>query len=205
MLPFSVLLLFALTFSVASSQEGLAILVVGASGDLAKKKIYPSLLQLYKDGLLPDDTIIWGYARTAMAHVDLRKRLRPHLLVAVQNADSPLEITIVVDRFLEICFYTKGNSYGDISAYRNVVEQISEHERSFPTKIHHNRLFYLAIPPNVFGETGMVRFLLHISLERASSDTDLCLVLTHKKITSLPFLGIETHGHDDSRVDPPRH
>jgi glucose-6-phosphate 1-dehydrogenase len=134
---------------VSSSQEGLAIVVVGASGDLAKKKTYPSLLQLYKDGLLPDDTIIWGFARTVMTHVELRKRLRPHLV-----NDSPQE---VVDRFLEICFYTQGKSYGDLSAYRKVVEYISEHEQSLPTKIHHNRLFYLAIPPNVFGETGMVR------------------------------------------------
>jgi len=43
----------------------LAVCVVGASGDLAKKKTFPSLLNLYDDNLLPKNTIIWGYARSS--------------------------------------------------------------------------------------------------------------------------------------------
>ena len=37
--------------------------VFGASGDLAKKKIYPTLWSLFKEGLLPKNTTIVGYAR----------------------------------------------------------------------------------------------------------------------------------------------
>jgi glucose-6-phosphate 1-dehydrogenase len=41
--------------------EALTIVVLGASGDLAKKKIYPVLWALYRDGLMPEQTRIVGY------------------------------------------------------------------------------------------------------------------------------------------------
>jgi len=59
--------------------SGLVVVVVGASGDLAKKKTYPALLSLYDDNLLPNDTVVWGYARSAMTHEELRDRIRPFL------------------------------------------------------------------------------------------------------------------------------
>ncbi len=40
--------------------------VMGASGDLAKKKIYPTLWFLHRDGLIPEDTIFVGYARSEL-------------------------------------------------------------------------------------------------------------------------------------------
>ena len=68
-----------IAIAIAFPQAGLAIVVVGASGDLAKKKTFPSLLRLYCDNFLPEDTIIWGFARTSMAHYDLRDEIRPFL------------------------------------------------------------------------------------------------------------------------------
>ena len=43
--------------------EGLSVIVLGASGDLAKKKTYPSLLDLFDMGHLPSKCKIVGYAR----------------------------------------------------------------------------------------------------------------------------------------------
>ncbi|CAH8349758.1 unnamed protein product [Eruca vesicaria subsp. sativa] len=40
--------------------------VVGASGDLAKKKIFPALFALYYEGCLPEHFTIYGYARRKM-------------------------------------------------------------------------------------------------------------------------------------------
>lgn len=36
------------------TQSSLTVVVVGASGDLAKKKIFPALFALFYEGLLPD-------------------------------------------------------------------------------------------------------------------------------------------------------
>lgn len=128
--------------------EGLCIVVVGASGDLAKKKTYPSLFNLYRDGLLPENTIIWGYARSSKTHEGLRTHLRPHLVGSDEKDDSS-----IVDSFLSACFYHSGKSYGDIHAFTQMMKQINGQEDK-RGKGSHNRLFYLAIPPNVFGETG---------------------------------------------------
>lgn len=129
-------------------KAGLTIVVIGASGDLAKKKTYPSLLHLYDDSLLPEDTVIWGYARSKMSHEDLRKKLRPYL---EKTSCSPKVIT----DFLSRCFYKSGQWYGDIEAFTELNKEITSNENKLFDKLEHNRLFYFAIPPNVFEETGV--------------------------------------------------
>jgi glucose-6-phosphate 1-dehydrogenase len=130
----------------------LAVVVIGASGDLAKKKTYPSLLDLYDDNLLPKNTIIYGYARSKMSNDELRDRLRPFLLSSTDHAPA------VIERFLQRCVYQGGSSYGDIDAFQQLNGSMGEFETAqqaaAPSVIKHfNRLFYFAIPPNVFGET----------------------------------------------------
>jgi glucose-6-phosphate 1-dehydrogenase len=115
---------------------------VGASGDLAKKKTYPSLLNLFEDNLLPDYTEIWGYARSVKTHQELRDHLYPHL---VKTGASE----IVVKAFLEKCFYHSGRSYGDEEAYTEMIANIAKYEAQSPSAAG-NRLFYLAVPPNVY-------------------------------------------------------
>jgi glucose-6-phosphate 1-dehydrogenase len=46
-------------------KEETVIVVLGASGDLAKKKTFPALFALYSQGHLPKDVHIVGYARTS--------------------------------------------------------------------------------------------------------------------------------------------
>ena len=44
--------------------QAVTIVVIGASGDLAKKKTYPALFNLFELDLLPKYTRIVGYARS---------------------------------------------------------------------------------------------------------------------------------------------
>ena len=66
--------------------DGLSIVVIGASGDLAKKKTYPALFELYLSEFLPKHTRIAGYARSELSDEDLRKKLRPFLLEKTPGA-----------------------------------------------------------------------------------------------------------------------
>jgi len=68
-------------------QENLAIVVVGASGDLAKKKTYPSLFNLWLSNLLPKNCVIYGYARSYMTNEAFRKKILPYL---AKNGDEQL-------------------------------------------------------------------------------------------------------------------
>lgn len=84
-------------------QQVLSIVVVGASGDLAKKKTYPSLLKLYEENLLSKEVIIFGYARSSKSHEELRRHLHPHLIKTGTSEH-------IVDSFLERCFYFSGKT-----------------------------------------------------------------------------------------------
>ncbi|EGD81534.1 glucose-6-phosphate dehydrogenase isoform B [Salpingoeca rosetta] len=58
----------------------LSIVVLGASGDLAKKKIYPVLWSLFKHDLIDKaNTMFAGYARSKLSHDDLVGRIKPFL------------------------------------------------------------------------------------------------------------------------------
>jgi glucose-6-phosphate 1-dehydrogenase len=51
--------------------------VLGASGDLAKKKIYPVLWALFRDNLLPENTRFVGYSRSKITVQDIRDSSAP--------------------------------------------------------------------------------------------------------------------------------
>ena len=51
--------------------------VFGASGDLAKKKIYPTLWAIYKSNLLPANTRFIGYSRSKISVADIREKCKP--------------------------------------------------------------------------------------------------------------------------------
>jgi glucose-6-phosphate 1-dehydrogenase len=118
--------------------------VVGASGDLAKKKTYPALFSLYKHGLLPTTCPIVGYARTPMTVEELRSRLKVGLKVS-----NSLE-NHLVDSFLSQCYYVSGQ-YDVASDFHRLNQEIQQLEHQFSNGSSvRNRVFYLAIPPSVF-------------------------------------------------------
>ena len=67
----------------ATDDASHVFVVFGASGDLAKKKIYPTLWNLFKDNLLPKESRIVGYARSKISVDDIRKKCQPWLKVRV--------------------------------------------------------------------------------------------------------------------------
>ena len=68
------------------STDGLSIVVIGASGDLAKKKTYPALMELYLSNFLPKHANIVGFARSDLTDDALRNKLRPFLLKKTPGA-----------------------------------------------------------------------------------------------------------------------
>ena len=130
------------------NDASLCVVVIGASGDLAKKKTYPSLLNLYVDNLMPKNTRIFGFARSNLTDDDLRERLRPFLKKSKHSEEN-------IESFLKQCFYHGGESYGDVEAFKSLNTSMEEFEKENSGVKQQNRLFYFAIPPNVFGETAV--------------------------------------------------
>ncbi|KAK7069767.1 glucose-6-phosphate 1-dehydrogenase [Halocaridina rubra] len=76
--------------------------VFGASGDLAKKKIYPTLWWLYKDNLLPMNLVIVGYARSDLSVTKIKEKCAPFVKVTDAEQDA-------YEHFWSINHYFKGS------------------------------------------------------------------------------------------------
>ncbi|XP_050527221.1 glucose-6-phosphate 1-dehydrogenase [Daktulosphaira vitifoliae] len=117
------------------------IVVMGASGDLAKKKIYPTLWMLFRDSLIPEKTYIYGYSRSKLTMDQIKANCTPYLKCSEHEKDRLAD-------FWSYNFYVSG-SYDAVSDYQNLSNKLASHESSGPS----NRLFYLAIPPSLFEQT----------------------------------------------------
>ncbi|MFA6815710.1 MAG: glucose-6-phosphate dehydrogenase [Lentisphaeria bacterium] len=108
--------------------------IFGASGDLAKRKLFPSLFALYMRDLLGKRTRIIGCARHAYSDDGFRK----YLLDAFPNAEQKK-----VEDFLQLVFYQVVD-YSKSETYQALTERIPEF-----TKVDGKNLpclFYLAVP-----------------------------------------------------------
>ena len=138
------------------SDHPLSIVVVGASGDLARRKIYPSLFALYCQGYLPEEFHVFGLARSEMSLSEFRERIELKLTCRYAPGESCAE---KMAAFLGRCYYSSGQ-YDEINTYLDLY--VKMHRLEGEKEI--NRLFYLAIPPSIFtptcralGSSGMVR------------------------------------------------
>lgn len=113
-------------------------ILLGASGDLAKKKIYPTIWYLYRDNLLPKNTRFVGYARTKQTIADVREKSKKYMKVRSGEEEK-------FAQFWEANVYLAG-SYDKRVDYELLNQQLSKYEKG-PVA---NRIFYLAVPPTVF-------------------------------------------------------
>jgi glucose-6-phosphate 1-dehydrogenase len=161
--------------------KALSVVVIGASGDLARKKIFPALFALFCQGFLPEDFRIFGFSRSQMDDAVFRERIVEHLTCRYAPGESCQE---QMSAFLERCFYVPGH-YDSRDAFLDLYQVMQREEEGTPT----NRIFYLAIPPSIFldvakaiGGAGLVqcgisdpwsRVVIEkpFGRDRASSDT----------------------------------
>ncbi|KAL8597500.1 Glucose-6-phosphate 1-dehydrogenase [Nucella lapillus] len=115
--------------------ESFVFVIFGASGDLAKKKIYPTLWWLFRDGLLPPKTYFVGYARSNLTMEAVKKNVVPFMKVKTGEEEKLKE-------FFKLNDYVAG-AYDRIDGYAALNKAILARGSC-------NRLFYLALPPSVY-------------------------------------------------------
>ncbi|GAB4818749.1 hypothetical protein N2152v2_005795 [Parachlorella kessleri] len=125
------------------SQSALSIVVVGASGDLAKKKIFPALFALFYEGHLPETIRVFGYARSKMSDEEFRDMIGTNLTCRVAAGEN---CGVMMDKFLARCHYQAGQ-YDSEADFAKLDEQLARTEGGLPRA---DRIFYLSIPPNIF-------------------------------------------------------
>lgn len=129
--------------------------VMGASGDLAKKKIYPTLWWLYRDNLLPDKTFFLGYARSKL---EIKEFLTTSCYQYMKVREDE---KVKFAEFVEKNYYLSG-SYDREESFVQLNEEILKVSKlntsgGSSTLEDCNRIFYLALPPSVY--TSVTRLL----------------------------------------------
>jgi glucose-6-phosphate 1-dehydrogenase len=125
--------------------EPCVVVVFGATGDLAHRKILPALYNGRRAGVLPPETSIVAYARRPYTDEAYRTEMRK---AVDEHSRVPLEEAIWED-FAGALFYQQG-TFDDPAAYRELVQRLEEVDHARGTR--GNRLFYLATPPSAYPE-----------------------------------------------------
>jgi glucose-6-phosphate 1-dehydrogenase len=137
--------------------EPCALVIFGASGDLTKRKLVPSLYNLGSYHLLPADFSIIGVARRPLTDEVFRDQLGKDLAeLGTQPVDPNLW-----NVFRGRISYCAGE-FDKPATYKKLAEALAESEKNFKTS--GNVVFYLSVQPDYFGsiakqlsEAGLLR------------------------------------------------
>ncbi|KAI4349876.1 hypothetical protein L6164_010421 [Bauhinia variegata] len=123
---------------VINRAPSLCIAVIGATGELARRKIFPALFALYYSGFLPEDVGIFGYSRKDITDEDLRSVIASTLTCRVDHQENCGD---KMDAFLNRTYYINGgyDNRSGMSKLNARMEQIEGGGKA-------NRIFYLSVP-----------------------------------------------------------
>jgi glucose-6-phosphate 1-dehydrogenase len=119
-----------------------ALVIFGATGDLTHRKLVPSLMGLSRDGLLPADFAVVGFARRPWTDASFRHVLRDG--VERHGRAGTLE---QFDQMGDVFSYHQ-SEFSDAAGYRALAQGLDRIDRERGTK--GNRIFYLATPPSSY-------------------------------------------------------
>jgi glucose-6-phosphate 1-dehydrogenase len=125
--------------------ERCAMVIFGASGDLTKRKLLPSLYNLAKKNILPREFALVGCAIEQIGQDEFRRAVR-HNLSEYGGAGEHCRFC---DWLLDRLYYLPGD-LRDPATYARLKELLAEVDRKNGT--NGNYFYYLATVPALFGE-----------------------------------------------------
>ncbi|ALB28376.1 glucose-6-phosphate dehydrogenase [Companilactobacillus heilongjiangensis] len=124
-------------------KERAAIFIIfGGSGDLAHRKLYPSLFRLYKSGFLKDHFAVIGTARRPWSDDYFRETVVTSLKESFDDDEA------IMKEFAQHFFY-QSHDVNDSEHYIALKNLAAKLDDQFDAG--HNRVYYMAIAPRFFG------------------------------------------------------
>jgi glucose-6-phosphate 1-dehydrogenase len=164
-------------FDLARARDPVTIVIFGASGDLAKRKLIPALYQLEKGGYLPERYAVVGFSRTPMTDEAYRDAMRTALGEEAGDGGEPVPAD---ERLVQALHYQAGDA-DDPQAFARLASRLAaiEGELGLPG----NRLYYFSVAPDFF--PVLLKGLTEAGLVYRRGDTRWSRIIVEK-----PF------GHD---------
>jgi glucose-6-phosphate 1-dehydrogenase len=128
------------------------MIIMGAMGDLTRRKLMPAIYQMAKEGLLPDDFAVLGTARESGTDDSFRDAMHD----ALAKSDEIKGVDATVWEWLRPRLHYVNGDLSRDAAYADLANRLEgiESRRAVDRR---NRMFYLAVPPSVF--TTIVKHL----------------------------------------------
>ncbi|MGY5341186.1 glucose-6-phosphate dehydrogenase [Paenibacillus glucanolyticus] len=123
--------------------EAATFVLFGATGDLAKRKIFPALYNLYIDGKMPSAFSIIGMGRKPTEDTQFQQAVRQSL-DTFSRRNGPSQH---IDRFLESIRY-HALDVTRPEDFKRLLELVTKREQELD--IPQNRMFYLSVAPEYF-------------------------------------------------------
>ena len=120
------------------------LVIFGASGDLAHRKLVPGIYNLAVDGHLPTHFSLIGFARRDWTDESFRDSL--HEALGKYSRRLPLEEK-TWEEFSSHTSYIS-SSFDDSAGFENLKQSLDKLDRD--SSVKHNRIFYLATSPEYF-------------------------------------------------------
>ena len=124
------------------AEDPFTLVIFGASGDLAQRKLIPALAQLGRGGYLPERYAVIGFSRTPMSDEAYRDTMRAVLRERAGDGAGDQD-----EALLGALHYHAGDAK-NLDSFRGLKAKIESLEKS--RQLPGNRLFYLSVSPEFF-------------------------------------------------------
>jgi glucose-6-phosphate 1-dehydrogenase len=120
------------------------IMIFGATGDLAVRKLFPSLYRLFQKGKLDKFAVI-GVARRPLTTEEFQNSVKDSVITALGKKEK-------IDEFISH-FYYQSHDVSDSNSYQNLKNLAQQIDDQY--ELEGNRIFYLAMAPEFFGPIAL--------------------------------------------------
>jgi len=124
--------------------ESMTFVLFGATGDLAKRKIFPALYNLYVDQKLPERISIIGLGRRQLSHLDFQEKVKESILTFSRRLEHNAS---EMGGFLDAFRYS-ALDVTNSEDYQKLLQVVKQRENEL--EIKENRMFYLSVSPEFF-------------------------------------------------------
>lgn len=146
--------------------------IFGASGDLAKLKIFPALFSLAAQKRLPKEFLIVGYARSAKSEAEFRAEFEASAKSACQKGDIdfPYCQETIAELLKHVSYFS--GKYDDAKDFERYFAFLQESAHQKNTALPEMHITYFSVPPTVFQP-----IIHNIALARKSANDDIRIIL----------------------------
>ena len=123
-----------------------AIVIFGASGDLSKRKLLPSLYRLFFERRISSSFAVIGSSRTPMSDDAFREKMKESVSKFLEDAPFDEDVW---RSFAQSLFYVPGD-LSNPESYEDIKRKLDQVEKSHDTA--GNALFYLSTQPSYYAE-----------------------------------------------------